>query len=544
MRSVVLVFLGAVCLSCGGGGGSSNNAPAPPPVPPTAIAVLDALPSASANMVDANTGRAALAHLSYADLDLADQSDCTRTLTIARQLVDVSDPEQSRLLDHKYNCSGLSQNSSVEFSLTGSRTDGSDYEVSSGFATATASTAGLVSQDSVGVTQAEIQAVFLNYLASQLLADLDLPPAVALVLGGAIINLANEWVQLQNPGPIYNVVAERMSYLSADPNGNAADTATGLVVWPDVGGASFTPKSSVVILAHATGSTPSDLDPTNAWFMTALVLASRGYVVIAPDNWGRGGTATDAETYLLANRTAANAIDLLEQALTAPQWQDLLPTDPSATIVGYSQGGHSAVAIWQNLLAHQVIQVDRVFAGGGPYDLYQTFRGVVEFVDGSCSGGVYCRYVDEETTLPFVTERVLPGLLAYTNTGLVESDITTGGVIESAFVDDFLADQSRIDALKGILQLSSFSNITNLAELTAGAGSEFILYHSNFDRLVPAANNDALTAVLSGQVAVDDRSALCNTATYQTIFNTTAIVGISHALCGFAMIDDVLTELP
>jgi pimeloyl-ACP methyl ester carboxylesterase len=351
--------------------------------------------------------------------------------------------------------------------------------------------------------------------------------------------------ELLNPDPLFGVTAQRVSYASRRPDGSASSAPTGLVVYPDTSSSEFVPRDSIIVLSHSTGVTPSDLDVTNGWFVVANLFASRGYLVIAPDNWGRGGTDTEPETFLMSTRTAANSLDLIRAVLADPEYDAARGSgSPRVTIVGYSQGGHTALALWQAIAARApTIEVPQVYAGAGPYNLYATTRGVVQHADGSCDDDVYCRDVTDETTVPFLTGRVLPGYTEYAAKSLMLEDLVEGDRLTERFVVGFLGSDSAFDTLKGLLQQGSFTNITGGLERLSSTGTGFTLFHSEFDRLVSIANTEELIGVLEADFAVDFRRETCSSEEYEVVFNATDQVGISHTLCGFEMLSEVFAEL-
>jgi len=296
-------------------------------------------------------------------------------------------------------------------------------------------------------------------------------------------------------------------------------------------------------LTHATGSTPGDLDNTDAWYILANLLASRGYLVIAPDNYGRGGTESAPETYLMANRTALNTLDLVNQVLEDTAYDEVYDGSDLA-IIGYSQGGHSAIGL--HLLIETQgpdnLSIRETYAGGAPHNLYQTVRGVMQHLDGSCDDSAYCRYVDEDTTVPFATDRIFPGFLSYTDTGLLLDDLVTGEEINPEFVTAFLANDPELDNFKAMLQLSSFTQIVSAGDNFSGSDALVHLYHSQFDRLVPFANTAELAAILDPAVTVDFHENRCNSDGYEAIFNLTDKVGVLHTLCGLSVLNNALTD--
>jgi len=123
------------------------------------------------------------------------------------------------------------------------------------------------------------------------------------------------------------------------------------------------------------------------------------------------------------------------------------------------------------------------------------------------------------------------------------SDVINGDEINTDFITGFLADEPPYDKLKALLQLSSFTDISSIAENLEGTEALVHLYHSEFDRLVPLANTEELNTNLSEHVTVNFHRNLCNGDGYEIIFNLTDKVGVLHTLCGLAVLDDAMDDL-
>lgn len=534
--------------ACGDGSSSSTPAPTPnfAPAAPQNLSIQDSVPRENAMMVDPMFGDLTFSHLGYADLAFSYSGDCTEGTTVRRSLVDLSGQDFDELLDHKLRCTTLSANQTYTVGIDGQRTSGALFEVGLTFSTGIGSAPNINVLDSVMSPRDSVETMFRNYVIGSLLSKLDLPKAIEALILPSVLDLVDDsWPNLTQPGALYGVTSQRVNYPSRDPDGNESSALTGLVVVPDTSGP-FTPRNRILVLSHSTGSTPGDLDPTNTWYVLANVLASLGYLVIAADNWGRGYTSGEPETYLMANRTAANSLDLVRGVLTDDEYGEFYTPGNTAefSIIGYSQGGHSAIALWQALVtqAPDDMVVREVYAGAGPYNLYQTLRGVLQHLDNSCNAGAYCRYVDTETTVPFATNRILPGFLDYTNTGLTAADIIDGDSLTSEFVTGFLNNEQAYDNLKLLLQQNSFVNVTSVADSYSNSTALLRLYHSDYDRLVPVANTAELVATLDPHQTVEFRNEICNASEFETIFNLTDFVGIVHTLCGLSMMNDVMAE--
>lgn len=554
-----LLILAGVLSACGGGGGGgSDSTPVDPPPPtnlepePTVLTLVDSLPGASATGADPDHKGITFSHFAQSDLSFSVSGDCgENSITVRRDLVDMATQDFDQLVDHKITCNGLQPSSSVAVTADGVRPNDARFRASLSFSTTTAaSQEPMVVTDSFSVPRGIIDDIFSGYVQGALPDELDLPPFIEGLVIDAIIDISEaNWDNLVNPDPLYDVAIQRVSYKSRDPAGNVNNNLTGLIARPTlITAVGFTQRDRIIVLNHATGSTPGDLSFRDAWFILAIQFASRGYLVIAPDNWGRGGTAAEAETYLMANRTAANSLDLISAVVADPTYDEVYDGGEinELTLIGYSQGGHSAIALWQTLETQGPanLATREVYSGGAPHDLYQTVRGVLQHVDGSCNGGAFCRNVDSATTLPFATDRILPGFLAYADTGgLTEADLIVGDDLNPDFVAGFLANEPEYDALKAVFQLSSFTNIASVPDNFGTSQTLIHLYHSEFDRLVPPANTQQLANILQNHVTVDFHENRCNSDGYEVIFNVTDIVGTLHTLCGLAVLDDAMEDL-
>ncbi len=549
----ILGFTLLISACGGGGGGSSNAAPEAPPGPsqptadPTALTLIDAQPANDAAMASLQNPAISFSHEGQSDLTIALEDDCmsSRSTTVRRAAFDLSGTDTDQLIEHRIRCE-LAENQTILATMDGTRPNDAMFTADFSFSTGVVDPNVLTVTDQVTRTRDDINDMFTGYVEGALISDLDVSDSIAALLLDTIIEISEaNWDNLTDPDALYPVSAQQVSYPSRDPSGEPS-LLSGLIAVPVIDGVTdFVARESLIVLSHATGSTPGDLSPEDAWFILANQLASRGYLVVAPDNYGRGITVDEPETYLMASRTADNAIDLISQVIESPDYQEIY-SGSVVTIVGYSQGGHSAIDLWLSLSTNGPadVAIDRVYAGGAPHNLYQTFRGVIEHLNASCNDGVYCRYVDSGTTLPFATDRILPGFLSYTNTGLTQSEIITDeGNIEPSFIADFIGNAERVDRLKALLQLSSFSDIVNFSELALPGTPEIHLYHSDFDRLVPSANTNELADRLSPIANVDFHDGRCNGSGYELIFGLTETVGAIHTLCGLSVLDDAMEDL-
>ena len=550
-RTVAALILTSYLTACGGGGGGgSMPAPEPPPTnpdsEPTTVVLLDSVPGPGVTNVEPEQLTSSFAHPGHSDLSLELSGDCSgfAGTTIRRNLFDLSIADFNQLLDHKIRCH-LEENTSYTITANGTRSNEAEFITELFISTGVTNPSGLTVINEFDLPRDTVNDMFLGYINGAFFEDLDLPSGIEFLIRDLVLEIAAaNWGNLVDPDSLYDVTSQQVSYLSRHPDGSPSAELTAAITFPVIASASgFVTRDRAIILTHATGSTPGDLDNTDAWYILANLFASRGYLVIAPDNYGRGGTGSAPETYLMANRTALNTLDLVNQVLEDTAYDDVYNGSDLA-IIGYSQGGHSAVGLHLLLETQgpENLSIRETYSGGAPHNLYQTVRGVMQHLDGSCDDGAYCRYVDEDTTVPFATDRIFPGFLSYTNTGLLLDDVVTGEEINPEFVTAFLANDPELDNFKAMLQLSSFTQIVSAGDNFSGSNALVHLYHSQFDRLVPFANTSELAAVLEPAVTVDFHENRCNSGGYEAIFNLTDKVGVLHTLCGLSVLDDALGD--
>ena len=547
-----MASVGALLAACGGSGGSSASpaeTQSPPQTvapPPTSVPLLDSVPATGVT-VDPRTRAVTAAHVLTTGQTFTYTGDCQPSgVALRRTLFDLSEPADDReLVDHQLRCD-MAANESYRLTIdagSGSRRQRSELAFGTGNEQGDLQA---IVQDELVTSIVDVNDSFDRYVATALLAEID-SQALAAVAELAVRRIARRsWSELTGAHARYDVVAQRVSYVSRSPDGERADTLSGLVAFPQIAAAAdFQPRDRVVVLSHATGSTPSSLSERDTWFVLARLFAGRGYLVIAPDNWGRGASTDATETYLLANRVANNSLDMVRAILASPDYRAFHAEQAAApvTLLGYSQGGHSAMALW---LASQArgaaLDVREVYSGGAPHDLYRTVRGALQHLNGSCDDSPWCRDVDAEVIMPYLGERILPALLQYTNVGLTLGDVVVDDALKSDFVTGMLSDDAKYDALKTLLQLNSFTNLTNLAQVL-DADTRVHLYHSPFDQLVPEENTRQLANMLAANFDVAFYEDECSSDEYEAFAELVNRVGAVHAVCALEMLDEAMQTM-
>ena len=157
-------------------------------------------------------------------------------------------------------------------------------------------------------------------------------------------------------------------------------TASG-AVWLPVGAGGARP---MVAYLHGTLTDPADApsDPAAAeGRLYGALWASDGAVAVLPDYLGLGVAREGTyHPYLHRQSTATAGVDLLRAARELARRLNVAVDRRDLFVTGYSQGGHAAVALVQELERHHAgeFPVLGAAAGGGPYDLAGTGRLLLE----------------------------------------------------------------------------------------------------------------------------------------------------------------------
>lgn len=270
--------------------------------------------------------------------------------------------------------------------------------------------------------------------------------------------------------PVYGVASYRLEYLTTDADGQVV-RASGLVSVPlKAAGA----KSPVLGYQHGTIFKDAEAPSNHAVASeVAVVLASLGYIVAAPDYVGYGVSRGTPHPYLLAAPSAAAVVDFLTAART---WRrrNNVHDNGQLFLTGYSEGGYATMAAHRALQvggADHLQQLRRVVTGAGPYDVQGTLDGLLRLVR------------EEQPALGVLLD---PGLLRYLGSSLRrevreallkhllpdDADV----VFDTRVIDYFLADD-----LQAIAQSSNVHDWKPVLPVR--------LFHGQDDRTVPYASS-------------------------------------------------------
>ena len=329
--------------------------------------------------------------------------------------------------------------------------------------------------------------------AAGMLTDLDFPlagagelragePLGTIAAADIALAVASSGPAIPGLDPRYAVNSYRVQYLTTDTHGNQV-LASGLVSVPVKPASAASP-----VLAYHHGTLFRDADaPSNHAVAAELtvVLASLGFIAVAPDYVGYGVSKGSTHPYLLSTPSAAAAIDFLSAART---WRrrSSVADNGQLFITGYSEGGYVAMAAHRALQASQsahLPQLRMAVPGAGPYDVQSTLDGLLDIV---------------RDQYPVLGALLSPGLLRYLGSGVRneirklllklllpdDADVT----FDTRFVDNFLADD--------VQAVESASNVHNWKP-----GVPIRMFHGRDDQTVPYASSTSTLRAMQAQGA-------------------------------------------
>ena len=174
---------------------------------------------------------------------------------------------------------------------------------------------------------------------------------------------------LKNGVDSYEVI-----YTSVDLEGNTVNVS-GLMCVPD----DNTKRYPLLCYAHGTSGSPEDVpsDPENGNALLTRIWGGLGYVSIASDLLGLG-VHEGIHPFVHAESEAWVAADMLKAIRAYAEANDIFINDQIFT-TGYSQGGHSSMALHRELELNQSDEFTVTAAShqSGPYDISGVMRDLL-----------------------------------------------------------------------------------------------------------------------------------------------------------------------
>ena len=296
--------------------------------------------------------------------------------------------------------------------------------------------------------------------------------------------VAEKGLYLENLQPRYAVTSYRIEYLTVGATGQTVK-ASGLVSVPDKPAGA---KSPVLSYQHGTIFRDAEAPSNNAVASEiSVVMASLGYIVLAPDYVGYGVSKGVPHPYLQAAPMAASVIDFLTAAKTWRQ-QTGVYDNQQLFLTGYSEGGYATMAAHRALQAGNLPhlqQLRMVVPGAGPYNVQATLDSLIDIVrDKNKVLGALIQPGFLKKLGGSAQREVRRALLKE----LIPDDADTS--IDALFLDNFLSDD-----VKATDRLSNVHNWRPQVPV--------YLYHGRDDQTVPYASSTSTLAAMQAQGASD-----------------------------------------
>lgn len=188
---------------------------------------------------------------------------------------------------------------------------------------------------------------------------------------------------LQGLTATYDVVAYKVVYKTPDHTGKLVD-ASGLVVAPVKGAGG---KSPLISMQHGTiflDVPPSSLkdavasDPEVSYSDIAIMFASQGYVISAPDYLGYGDTVGTVHPFVHAKTLASTTIDMLRATKKVANTHGV-PLNGQVFLSGYSEGGYATLAAQRSMELDFPVELPITASApaAGPYDMTLTSMAIL-----------------------------------------------------------------------------------------------------------------------------------------------------------------------
>lgn len=168
---------------------------------------------------------------------------------------------------------------------------------------------------------------------------------------------------------IFNIV-----YPSKDPYGNPATLSGVFAIGDEVTNKHL---RGTLLYNHFTLYRDEDC-PSRGSVSVVTKVAGSGMVSVAADGYGFGVTADKNQPYCISRANAQASVDALIAVRDILKQNGFKLDDPLFNI-GYSQGGQTAIGVLRLCTEeYPDIRITHTIAGGGPYDMGETYRRLIE----------------------------------------------------------------------------------------------------------------------------------------------------------------------
>ena len=338
---------------------------------------------------------------------------------------------------------------------------------------------------------------------------------------------------------VYNI-----EYPSTDPFGNPVMLSGTITMGDEVN--ATTPARGLVLYNHFTVFR-ADQCPSKGDLNVQQYMCGSGLITVSADYYGFGITEDKLQAYCVSKANAQASVDALLAAKKLLRELGYSWNDDILFNAGYSQGGQTSMAVVRLIdEKYPDLHITYTFAGGGPYDIPQTYRDFIETdITGMpttvisvllayneyCSLGIPRSELFIEPTLSHIDEWIISK--KYTNEEINEK-------VGSQHISDFATPiiinlESAVS--KRLLEVLEKDNLCK--GWKPRKDEHILLVHNTSDITVPPSNTVNMAAFLKEQgvkdvtVVMDDYGKLFGQPAHETgavIFTVNAILQVCKTL--------------
>ena len=298
------------------------------------------------------------------------------------------------------------------------------------------------------------------------------------------------------------MTAYNIEYPSTDPYGQPVTLSGTITVGDEV---AQHHARGLMLYNHFTVY-QADQCPSHGDLTVQQLIVGSGLITVSPDYYGFGITGDFPQAYCVASANAQAAIDALIAArkLLAGMgysWDDRLYN------AGYSQGGQTTLGVVRLVSGrYPDIRFTRSFAGGGPYDIAETYRRFIATGHTDMPATVVSvmqSYNDVFRLGLSPATMFLEPLLSHLDEWFLSKRYKQSSIerlIGSEQLADFIAPAMLdLSSQPSRLLMSAVQQESLCAGWTPRADEQLTIVHNKSDLAVPVANADNLVAFLRAQ---------------------------------------------
>lgn len=286
-----------------------------------------------------------------------------------------------------------------------------------------------------------------------------------------------------------------VTYKSVAPNGDSIILSGKIFLPPNK------IAKNIIIVNHYTICSNKEA-PSEANSIEGIY-ATKGYIVLMPDNIGYGISDSLPHPYLNLESTTTTTMDLLKAVLPYLNAYCYEYNKP-LILVGYSQGGAATLALQKKLEEEFADQfsIAKVFAGAGPYNLAKTFDFYINnpTTDIPCSIPMLLLGMNYSDNLKLNVNDFFQPFLIEKYPDLIESKTKMMNEVNAYLGKDITLLLNPIVFNKTAYPTSVLYKAIEKNNISPRVPkSQLYLFHSTEDNMVPFFNSEDLKAELERQ---------------------------------------------